>query len=95
MALAPCELQRARNHPRRFYLHPGGGEVAAPGPRVIARFAPGFGLIWEWDRSENRTYAPIPNYDEMGAVIKQAAPTPALQARLIVRTASASTAEQR
>jgi hypothetical protein len=75
---------------RRFYLHPGGQAVTPPGPRVVPRFAPGFGLIWAWDQGENPTYAPIPTYDAAGAVINQAALTPAMQARLIARTADGS-----
>lgn len=74
----------------RFFLHPTGQEVAAPGPRVTPQVVPGFGLVWEWDETENRGYAPIPGYDANGSVLKQAALTPALQARLIARTADGS-----
>lgn len=74
----------------RFYLHPGGQEVAAPAPRVTPRVVPGFGLVWEWDGTENKGYAPFPNYDATGAVITQAALTPAMQAHLIARTADGS-----
>jgi hypothetical protein len=74
----------------RFYLHPGGQEVAAPAPRVTPRIVPGFGLVWEWDGTENKGYAPFPNYDGTGAMITQAALTPAMQAHLIGRTADGS-----
>jgi hypothetical protein len=75
----------------RFYLHPGGQEITAPAPRVSPRVVPGVGLIWEWDGTENRGYTPFPTYDEAGGTIKQTALTPAMQARLIARTADGST----
>ncbi|MBA4179458.1 MAG: hypothetical protein C0506_02620 [Anaerolinea sp.] len=74
----------------RFFLHPTGQEVVAPGLRVTPRIVPGFGLAWEWDETENRGYAPIPGYDATGSVLKQTALTPNLQARLIARTPDGS-----